>query len=195
MPLLLPSWPPAPPTGAKPPHHTMLDRRSFLQNTLLTGAALAAPAALAADSPDTATSPAILHGGKPKSKINLGFIGVGMRGQSHVELALLRDDVEVTAIADPDPGMVADCLKMIEEKGKKKPAVYSEGPHDYRRLIADKRVDAVIIASPWEWHTEQCVAAMQAGKYVGTEVCGGFSLDECWQLVNVHEATGTHLMF
>jgi hypothetical protein len=36
---------------------------------------------------------------------------------------------------------------------------------------------------------------MKAGKYVGIEVCGGFSLDECWQLVNTHEETGAHLMF
>jgi hypothetical protein len=91
--------------------------------------------------------------------------------------------------------MVADTLKMIEEKGRKKPAVYDKGPHDYKNLLEDKSVDAVVIASPWEWHTEQAVAAMRAGKYVGTEVCGAFSIDECWQLVNVHEETGVPLMF
>ena len=131
----------------------------------------------------------------PQEPIRIGFIGVGLRGQNHVEMALMRDDCEIAALADPDPRMMADTLKMIEEKGRKKPDVYANGPHDYQRLLADKNIDAVVIASPWEWHTAQCVAAMQAGKYVGTEVGGGFSLDECWQLVNTHEATGSQLMF
>ncbi|MFM7153004.1 MAG: Gfo/Idh/MocA family protein [Bacteroidota bacterium] len=169
-----------------------LNRRTFLQNSVLAGAALVVPAATI--DKQTAGTPFILNG-KPKDKLRLGFIGTGLRGQSHVELALMRADCEVVAIADPDPKMVADTLKMIEEKGRKKPAVYDKGPHDYKNLLEDKSVDAVVIASPWEWHTEQAVAAMRTGKYVGTEVCGAFSIDECWQLVNVHEETGVPLMF
>lgn len=165
------------------------NRRKFLQTTALATAAFATPAV--GQSATEVVTPTF----KNKDKLRLGFIGVGMRGQSHVELALLRDDCEIVAIADPEPRMVADTLKMIAEKGRKKPDVYDKGVHDYKRLLEDKNIDAVVIASPWEWHTEQCVAAMQAGKYTGTEVCGGFSLDECWQLVNTHEATGTHLMF
>ena len=173
-----------------------LDRRSFLQKTALAGAALAAPGILSSEntSKQTLDMPGMLSE-KPKTKLNIGFIGTGLRGQNHVELALLRDDCEILAIADPDPRMVADTLKMIAEKGRKKPDVYGNGDRDYLKLLEDKNIDAVVIASPWEWHTEQCVAAMQAGKYVGSEVGGGFSLDECWQLVNAHEATGTQLMF
>lgn len=171
-----------------------LDRRKFLQTAALAGAALATPKILGAE-PESDPSTVHRLPFTVKDKIRLGFIGVGLRGQSHVELALMRDDCEVTAIADPDPRMTADCLKMIADKGKKKPAVYDKGDFDYLRLIADKKVDAVLIASPWEWHTQQAVAAMKAGKYVALEVCGGFSLDECWQLVNTHEETGTHLMF
>lgn len=168
-----------------------LDRRAFLRNSALAGAALAAPKITAAEAPKPVHQPSPLA----DSRLRIGFIGTGLRGQSHVELALLRDDCEVAAIADPDPRMVADTLKMIAEKGKATPAVYDKGNYDYQRLLQDKNIDAVVIATPWEWHTQQCVAAMQAGKYVATEVCGGFSLDECWQLVNTHEATGTHLMF
>ncbi len=173
-----------------------LDRRSFLQQAALAGAALALPAIGHAETIDhqSIATPTFLPG-KPKTKINIGFIGTGLRGSDHVDAALRRDDCNVLAIADPDPRMVESCLKMFDEKGKKRPAVYGDGPQDYQRLLADKNIDAVIIASPWEWHTQQAVAAMQAGKYVGTEVCGGFSLDECWQLVNVQEATGAQLMF
>jgi predicted dehydrogenase len=172
-----------------------LNRRSFLQQTALAGAALALSTDdAAAKMPDLQSQ--IRNPKSPlRNKINLGFIGTGLRGQDHVELALLRDDCEVVAIADPDPRMIANCLKLFEKSGKKKPVVYDQGNYDYQRLLADKNVDAVVIASPWEWHTQQCVAAMKAGKYVAAEVGGGFSLDECWQLVNTHEETGAHLMF
>jgi hypothetical protein len=166
-----------------------INRRSFLQNTALASAALLTPIAVKAEETPITTPTA------PKTKLNLGFIGVGMRGQNHVEAAIMRDDCEVIAIADPEPRMVADCLKMFKEKGIKAPKVYGNGDYDYLKLLEDKTIDAIVIASPWEWHTQQAVAAMRAGKYVATEVCGGFSLDECWQLVNVHEETGTHLMF
>ena len=170
-----------------------LNRRSFLRQTALAGAALTLP------TPDNLANPpqksAIRNPSRGLGTIRLGFIGTGLRGQGHVELALLRDDCEVVAIADPDPRMVADCLKLFDNSGKKKPAVYDKGDYDYQRLLADKNIDAVVISSPWEWHTRQCVEAMKAGKYTGTEVGGGFSLDECWQLVNAHEETGVHLMF
>ncbi|MBK8192713.1 MAG: Gfo/Idh/MocA family oxidoreductase [Lewinellaceae bacterium] len=170
-----------------------LNRRSFLRDTTLAGAALVTSGIAGAEQ----TAPVLRSqpSSPQKDKLRIGFIGTGLRGQNHVEEALLRSDCEVAAIADPDPRMVADCLQLISEKGGKKPAVYDRGNFDYQRLLQDKDIDAVVIASPWEWHTQQCVAAMQAGKYTGTEVCGGFSLDECWQLVNTHESTGAHLMF
>ncbi len=169
----------------------MSTRRTFLQSAAVLGAATVVPNTTTITAN---TAPAILPG-KPKSKINLGFIGVGLRGQSHVELALMRDDCTVVAIADPQQIMLDGCLKMFDDKGVKRPKVYSNGNHDYLNLLADKDIDAVVIATPWEWHTQQAIAAMKAGKYVATEVCGAFSLDECWQLVNAHEETGQHLMF
>lgn len=163
-----------------------LDRRTFLQQSSLAAAALATP---------TLVQAAELGPPAGRDKLRLGFIGTGLRGQDHIDLAARRDDCEIVAFADPDPRMLADALKIIDQAGRKKPRIFDQGPRDYRRLLDEKELDAVVIASPWEWHTEQCMAAMEAGKYVGTEVCGGFSLDECWQLVNTHERTGTHLMF
>lgn len=162
-----------------------------MQSAAIIGASVAVPSQ---GHTTTVEAPFILPR-KPKSKINLGIIGVGLRGQSHVEVALLRDDCEIVAIADPQQVMVDGCLKLFDDKGVKRPKVYSNGDYDYLELLKDKNIDAILIATPWEWHTEQAIAGMKAGKYVATEVCGAFSLDECWQLVNTHEATGQHLMF
>ena len=139
----------------------LLNRRSFLQSATLASAAVALPTL----GNTSAAAPALLPR-KPKSKINLGFIGVGYRGQSHVELALLREDCEVVAIADPQQVMVDSCLKMFDDKKIKRPKVYNNGDFDYLELLKDKEIDAVVIASPWEWHTQQAIASMQAGKFV-----------------------------
>lgn len=128
-------------------------------------------------------------------KIGIGVIGVGGRGRSHVELLLYREDCEVVAINDIDQQSIDACKNQFTKLSKPLPSVYLTGETGYHELVKDPKVDAIIVATPWEWHTEMCVAAMKAGKYVATEVCGGFSLDECWELVNTHEASGTHLFF
>jgi predicted dehydrogenase len=61
-------------------------------------------------------------------------------------------------------------------------------------LLELKNLDAVIISTPWLWHTPMTVDAMKAGKYAGVEVSAATSMAECWDLVNTHEETGTHMM-
>ena len=78
-------------------------------------------------------------------------------------------------------------------KGKS-PKVFGSNEHDYKNLLALQEVDAVIIATPWLWHTRMTVDAMEAGKYAGVEVSASNTLEECWDLVNTHERTGTHMM-
>lgn len=130
-----------------------------------------------------------------REKIRVAILGSGLRGQSHIDLLLRRKDCQVTAIADIDPQMIARTKALFQEHGADFPTPYDQGPEDFRRLLAKEDLDAVIIATPWRWHTPMAVAAMQAGKFVGLEVAGAFSLEECWQLVHTHEATGSHLFF
>lgn len=169
------------------------NRRQFLQNATLAAGAVALTGPQATAAQPAAAIESIPKG--PKSKIGLGFIGVGLRGQDHVELMLQRDDVDVVAICDIDQRMIDSALELVSKKRKNKPAVYLKGERGYLELLQNPAVDAVVIATPWEWHSEMAVAGMKAGKYVGVEVSGAFSLDECWQLVNTHEATGAHLFF
>ena len=61
-------------------------------------------------------------------------------------------------------------------------------------MLNNEDFDCVIISSPWEWHVPMSVAAMKAGvPYVGVEVSAANTLEECWDLVNVSESTGSHL--
>ena len=157
-------------------------RRNFIKQTAIAGAGIS-------------VSPMFTYGFSRKpDQLRVGIIGVGLRGTNHLNNLLLRDDVVIRAICDIDPGRISIGLKKIAESGHKKPSVFSAGAYDYRNLLALSDVDAVIIATPWLWHTRMAKDAMLAGKYTGLEVSAANTLEECWDLVNTHEQTGTHLM-
>ena len=138
--------------------------------------------------------PSTVFSASKDEKLKLGFIGVGLRGQNHLELALKRNDVSVVAICDIQQRMIDMSKKMITESGKPMPTIIMDGPHGYRKLLENKDIDAVVIATPWEWHTVMCIDSMKAKKYVGCEVITGTTIEECWELVHTSEQTGMPLM-
>ena len=157
-------------------------RRSFIKSTAIAGAGFS-------------ILPSHLLLAKDKEpKARLGFIGVGLRGQNHLELALRRPDVDVIAICDVQQRMIDSAKTMITKAGKPLPQIITDGPYGYRKLLENKEIDAVIISTPWEWHTVMCQDAMNAKKYVGCEVITGSTIEECWQLVHTSERTGMPLM-
>ena len=160
----------------------MATRRAFIRNTSIVGAGLMAVPSFASN-----TFSAL-------DKINVGLIGVGLRGANHLENLLLRKDVNVSAICDIDSDRIDIAKNLIADVGGKSPKVFGANENDYKKLLALTDVDAVIIATPWLWHTRMTVDAMEAGKYAGVEVSASNTLEECWDLVNAHERTGTHMM-
>lgn len=162
----------------------MSTRRDFIKKTAIASAGMAfIPQASFASASNFATK-----------KLKLAFIGVGLRGILHVKNALKRKDVEITAICDIDQRRNDLCLKLIKEAGFRKPKVFGKSEYDYKNLLDLKDVDAVIISTPWLWHTKMAVDTMKAGKYTGLEVSAANTMEECWDLVNTYEATGSHLM-
>jgi predicted dehydrogenase len=90
--------------------------------------------------------------------------------------------------------MMSDALKLVEKSGRKAPAVYGNGQEDYKNLLKREDIDAVFVASPWEWHLQHGVDAMKAGKIVGMEVCGAMKLSDCWEFVKTYEETKVPIM-
>jgi predicted dehydrogenase len=160
----------------------MATRRDFIRNTSIASMGLFAIPSFARDQFGAA------------DKLNVGLIGVGLRGTNHLENILLRKDVNVTAICDIDAARIAIAKKLIADAGGKSPKVFGANDMDYKNLLSQADVDAVVIATPWLWHTRMTVDAMEAGKYAGVEVSASNTLEECWDLVNTHERTGTHMM-
>lgn len=129
-----------------------------------------------------------------KDLLRVGLIGVGLRGTNHLDNLLLRDDVQITSLCDIDPNRIDLCLNKIKKAGTPKPQIFGKNDYDYRNLLSIDSLDAVIISTPWLWHTRMAVDALLAKKYTGVEVSAANTLEECWDLVNTHEKTGTHLM-
>ncbi len=148
-------------------------------------------AALAAGT--TIFTPNMLFGNDDR-KARMAFIGLGGRGRWHLRLCLDRDDVEVKAICDIDPEAIELTNSMLKKAGYKDVPVYSEHEEIYMKMLEQGDIDGVIIATPWVWHTKMACAAMRAGIYAGVEVSAANTLEECWDLVNTYEETGTPCM-
>ena len=126
--------------------------------------------------------------------VRIAIVGTGLRGRSVLREFLAIDGVRVTALADIVPAKVAQAAKMVTDKGQPAPALYTNGERDYERLVARDDIDFVYTATPWDWHTPVSIAAMRAGKHVGSEVPIAMTVDDCWKLVDLSEKTRRHCL-
>lgn len=124
--------------------------------------------------------------------LRVGIIGLGSRGQWLMrDVILLMKNVKVTAVCDVYEDRNEQAAKMTEEMCGHVPAMET----DYKKLIHRDDVDVVVITCAWESHVPAAVEAMKAGKPVGMEVGGAYSIKQCWDLVDTYEATRTPFMF
>ena len=122
----------------------MSDRRRFLT---------ASAAAL------TAVSYARVRGAN--DRVGLGFIGYGLMGKGHVATFRKLPDVSLVGLAEAHKGRLAE--------GRHAMGGEPTGYADFRKLLDDKRIDAVVIATPDHWHTLMAMLACAAGKEVYVE--------------------------
>ncbi|HEY5748522.1 MAG TPA: Gfo/Idh/MocA family oxidoreductase [Chryseolinea sp.] len=162
----------------------LYSRRNFLKQTAAAGSLLTLPGVGMFQS----------LAEEKRTTVRIGMIAVGLRGQDHMQELLKRTDVEIVAMADPDPKMMAMAQALIKKYNKKAAVEYGKGPYDYRNLLKRTDVDAVYVCSPWEWHLQHGVDAMEAGKITAMEVCGAIKLQDCWDFVNTYEKTKTPFM-
>jgi predicted dehydrogenase len=115
-------------------------------------------------------------------RVRLGFIGVGNRGDQLLDAFLVHRDAEVVALCD----VYEPYLQAAQTKVGDKARLH----HDYRRLLEDKDVDAVVIATPDHWHALMFVAACRAGKDVYVEKPLSLTIAEGRTMVRVARETG-----
>lgn len=130
------------------------------------------------------------------NEVRWGFLGVGGRGNGHLQTLLLLENVRITAICEPHEGNRQRAIDGVREKTGSTPfAVGDDADHNGWKQVLDRDdVDAVVISSPWELHAPMAIAAMKAGKHAFLEVPAAITMEECWQLVDTAEATQKHCM-
>ena len=135
-----------------------------------------------------------------RDRVRMGFIGIGNRGSQLLRMFMQFDDVEVAALCDVyepyvtrdrsrvDPRYIKELngrIPALDEKFPRPPKTYS----DYRKLLEDRDVDAVCIATPDHWHALQTIHAIQAGKDVYVEKPLTITLSEGRKMVEVQAAS------
>jgi predicted dehydrogenase len=148
-------------------------------------AAPAAPRTLGAAPPELLRT-------APLDVVRMAFVGVGLQGGAHVRNFLRIEGVEIAAICDTNRARAEEVASWVASEGRPLPRIYADGETDFVRLCETENVDLVFNATPWRWHVPVCVAAMENGKHVATEVPAAYTVEGCWQLVETAEATGRH---
>ena len=115
----------------------------------------------------------------PNNTIRLAIVGFNGRGKAHINAYLKMPNVEIAALCDVDQSVVDSGLKTIQSAGKKRPETYA----DIRKVLDDKSIDAVSIATPNFHHTLQTIWAVQAGKDVYVEKPVSYNMFEAQQIV------------
>ncbi len=114
-------------------------------------------------------------------RLRMGYIGVGNRGDQVHDAFLEHGDQQTVALCD----LRDDYLDFAAKKSRATPQRYK----DYRRLLDDKNVDAVVIATPDQWHALMFVDACHAGKDVYVEKPLALTVSEGRRMVQVADET------
>ena len=114
--------------------------------------------------------------------LRVGMIGVGGRGTAHVK-SLLAMGVQIPAICDITQDHLEHAQSLVEKAGQKRPEGYGRDTEDYQRMMTRDDLDAVLIATYWEYHAPIAVCAMKSGKYAAVEVPVALTVEECWDVV------------
>ncbi|HEV3144676.1 MAG TPA: Gfo/Idh/MocA family oxidoreductase [Gemmataceae bacterium] len=114
-------------------------------------------------------------------RVRLGFIGVGNRGDQLLDAFLLHKDAQIVALCD----VYLPYLHAAQKKVGGKAHLH----HDFRKLIDQKDIDAVVVATPDHWHALPFVAACRAGKDVYVEKPLSLTIAEGQKMVAVANET------
>lgn len=162
-----------------------MDRREFLKRSALLGVgALAVP---------TIVKSSVFGPNAPSNRINIGAIGTGRQGQGDMRGVMRNEDVRITAVCDLDPLRMADGKEMTERTTEQ----YLGTPHkgvkmyaDYKEMLEDKEIDAVLIATPDHQHARLAIDAAYAGKDMYLEKPAALTIEEGRLMSNAMNATG-----
>jgi predicted dehydrogenase len=123
----------------------------------------------------------------PGEKFGIGIIGCGNRAKAHVASIRQVPQMEIRALCDLLPEAMAELRK--EVRGSE-PALH----RDYRKLLEDPRIDAVLVVTPNDTHKVPVIAALAAGKHVLCEKPMALYPADCDEMIAAQEKAGRVLL-
>jgi predicted dehydrogenase len=141
---------------------TSINRREFLKDSAALSAALAGFSQFGRSVAEETKS---VKKGDVNSQLRVAVVGVHGRGKDHVSSLAGRPDCFVATICDCDQAVIGSAMTTAEKKQHKTPKF----EQDIRKVIDDKSIDIITIATPNHWHALAAILAMQAGKDVYVE--------------------------
>ena len=164
-----------------------LDRRTFLGKTVLATTGLGLAVRTGAELLGVAPTNLKIRQLELGEKFGVGIIGCGNRSQAHIEAINKVEGVEVRALCDLLP-------EAIERRRNAVIGYSPKGYRDYRNLVEDAKIDAVVVVTPNDTHKAPTIAAFQAGKHVLCEKPMALYASECDEMIAAQEKAGKVLM-
>lgn len=163
-----------------------VSRRDLLRRSVTAGLAAGIPvsvarAAQAAEDPKAAAADAAKAAAKLQP-VRIGWIGTGTQGRNDLSKLLRMPGVEIVAIADIYQPNYDLGLKMAGPKCK--------GYKDYRKMLEQKDIDAVGIATPLYLHAPMAIDSLNAGKHVYVEKMMAYTVDAAREMIRTADRTG-----
>lgn len=158
-----------------------ISRRRFIRNSAAAAASLAA-------APNVLASTSAFR--SPNERLRIGFIGMGERCDTHLDSAAkLQNDtgrVEIASVCDVFNRYRNEAVERVKSATKQAPKALA----DYRDVIHDPAIDAVVIATPDHWHARQTLDALAAGKHVYCEKPMTHSIEEALDVLEAWRKSG-----
>ena len=114
-------------------------------------------------------------------KINVGIVGLGGRGSSHVNIYSGLNEAQVVGLCDVNQAAREKAQATLARKSQEKAREFE----DMRQMFADPKIEAVSIATPNHWHALAAIWAMKAGKDVYGEKPACYNIYEGMRMVQV----------
>jgi predicted dehydrogenase len=164
---------------------TTLSRRSFLASSIKTGIVMGLP---------TIVPSSVFGANAPSNRINIGAIGNGRISRGHDMPGVWKyDNARIIAVCDLDQNRATEAQTLVNDFYTKKSTKRYKGVKtytDYRELLQNKDIDAVLISTPDHWHAKIGVDAARAGKHIYMQKPASLTIAEGRMLSDIVQKTG-----
>lgn len=132
---------------------------------------------------------------EPISKVRIGIIGLGNRGQGLTQMMYHMCDegtAEIVAMSDLDEPKCKKAIEGLTEHQIVTPKLYCSSENAWKELAERDDLDLILICTPWHLHTPMALYGMEQGKHVASEVPIAYTMEDCYKLVQMAEETQRH---